>query len=341
MPAAPGRYRNPVLDADFPDPTIIQASDSWYYVYGTQTKLFGGRIVNIQVARSQDLVHWHYLGEALPEKPVWARGTQEFWAPHVSEHAGRYYLYYSAEPDQGPGLCLAVATADAPAGPFVDIGRPLLQTGLPGFADIDPMAFDDPATGRRWLYWGSGFGPLRVQELAPDRISFLPGSEPVEVLPAQPDDEHHYHRLIEGSWVILRHGWYYLFYSGNNCCGPDAHYGVLVARSHAATGPFETLADATGGPGAILEGNADWRGPGHNCVITDAAGQDWLAYHAIDPAQPTFNAIDADQGYSRRVMLLDRLEYTADGWPRLVTGGVASRWQPQPAPVCSTNPRSA
>lgn len=332
MSHAPGRYRNPVLDADFPDPTIIRAADGWYYAYGTQTKLFGGRIVNLQVARSRDLVRWDYLGEGLPEKPAWARTTQEIWAPHVTEHRGRYYLYYSAEPDHGPGLCLAVAVAEAPAGPFVDVGRPLLQTGRAGFADIDPMAFDDPATGRCWLYWGSGFGPLRVRELAEDRVRFRPDSEPTEVLPARPDDPHHYHRLIEGSWVIFRQGWYYLFYSGNNCCGPDAHYGVLVARARTATGPFETLAAATGGPGAILEASPDWRAPGHCCVVTDAAGQDWLAYHAIDPAQPSFNAIDADQGYSRRVLLLDRLEYSADDWPRLVTGGVASRW-PMPAPV--------
>ncbi|GAB2962191.1 hypothetical protein GCM10027048_33260 [Hymenobacter coalescens] len=333
MTAAPGFYQNPVFDADFPDPTIIRAPDGWYYAYGTQTKRPGGLIVNLQVARSRDLVQWDYLGEGLPEKPVWAQHSQKIWAPHVSQHNGRYYLYYSALPDSGPGLCLAVATAEAPAGPFVDCGRPLLQTGLPGFADIDPMAFDDPATGRRWLYWGSGFGPLRVRELAPDRVSFQPGSEALDLLfPIDNDDPANYQRLLEGSWVLRRHGWYYLFYSGDNCCGPEAHYGVLVARSRHATGPFETLATATGGPGTILEGNADWRAPGHNCVVTDAAGQDWLAYHAIDPGQPTFDAIDADQGYSRRVLLLDRLEYTADGWPRLVTGGVASR-RPQPAPV--------
>ncbi len=133
-------------------------------------------------------------------------------------------------------------------------------------------------------------------------------------------------------WVILRDGWYYLFYSGNNCCGPDAHYGVLVARSRSATGPFETLPQATGNPNSmLLEGNEHWHAPGHNSVITDAAGQDWLAYHAIDPRQPTFNAIDAEQGYSRRIMLLDRLEYR-DGWPRLVSGGTPSH-QAQVAPV--------
>ncbi|GAB3229412.1 family 43 glycosylhydrolase [Hymenobacter seoulensis] len=323
-------YRNPIWDFDFPDPTIIRASDGYYYAYGTQTKHPNSYIINLQVARSSNLIEWEHLGEGLPAKPLWALTTQKFWAPHVSEHNGIYYLYYSAKPDSGAGLCLAVATAATPAGPFRDIGAPL-KCGR-GFREIDPMSFDDPATGKRLLYWGSGFGPLRVRELAEDRLSFAAGSQEIVLLqPAGAGDPRRYDQLLEGSWVVLRNGWYYLFYSGNNCCGPDAHYAVLVARSRAATGPFETLAEATHDPyRTLLEGNEHWLAPGHNCVVTDAAGHDWLAYHAIDPKQPTFHAIDDEQGFSRRVMLLDRLEYV-DGWPRLITGGSPS-YQEQEAP---------
>ena len=60
------------------------------------------------------------------------------------------------------------------------MGLPLLH-GL-GFEYIDPMVFDDPASGKRLLYWGSGFQPIKVQELADDRMSFAPGSEPVELV---------------------------------------------------------------------------------------------------------------------------------------------------------------
>ncbi|SNR85849.1 glycoside hydrolase family 43 protein [Hymenobacter mucosus] len=324
-------YQNPIWDFDFPDPTIIRAADGYYYAYGTQTKRPGNLIINLQVARSLDLVRWEYVGEGLPQKPLWAHTTQKFWAPHVSEHNGLYYLYYSAKPDKGEGLCLAVATSAAPQGPFLDVGAPLL-CGT-GFLEIDPMAFDDPATGKRWLYWGSGFGPLRVRELAEDRLSFAPDSQEITLVqPAGAGDPRRYDQLLEGSWVVLRGGWYYLFYSGNNCCGPDAHYGVLVARSRTATGPFETLAEASGDPYAmLLEGNEHWGAPGHNCVVTDAAGQDWLAYHAIDARQPTFDAIDDEQGFSRRVMLLDRLEYVG-GWPRLVTTGGTPSSELQPGP---------
>lgn len=320
----PATYINPVLDDNFPDPAILRSPDGWYYAYGTQTKRAGG-IINLQVARSRDLVQWEHLGEGLPDKPVWARHIQKIWAPHVSEHAGRYYLYYSARPDGADALSLAVAVADAPTGPFVDSGQPLLPG--PGFTCIDPMAFDDPATGQRLLYWGSGFGPIWVRELAPDRLGFAPGSEARAIVhPSGSDDPADYHRLVEAAWVHHRAdlGWYYLFFSGDNCCGPHAHYAVLVARARHATGPFEVQA------APVLAANAHWQAPGHNCVVTDAAGHDWLACHAIDPRQPTFDAIDDSEGYSRRVLVLDRLTYSAEGWP--VVAGNSPSWQPQPVP---------
>ena len=79
--SAPARsYLNPVLDEDFPDPAVIKADDGFYYAYGTQT-LRDGQWINIQVTRSADLVHWEHVGDALPEKPDWAKTTQDFWAP--------------------------------------------------------------------------------------------------------------------------------------------------------------------------------------------------------------------------------------------------------------------
>src|SRR5690348_16281554 len=78
----PGTYVNPILNEDFPDPAIILADDGSYYAYGTQT-LRDGHWINIQVARSRDLIHWEQLGDALPEKPAWSDATQDFWAPTV------------------------------------------------------------------------------------------------------------------------------------------------------------------------------------------------------------------------------------------------------------------
>ncbi|WP_375417260.1 glycoside hydrolase family 43 protein [uncultured Hymenobacter sp.] len=329
-------YTNPVWNEDFADPTIIRAADGFYYAYATETRR-AGQVINIQVARSADLVRWDYVGDALPVKPAWASQTDSFWAPHVSEVGGTYYLYFSAKPnsavgkkDAEAGLCLAVATATSPAGPFTPTAAPL-QCGT-GFVNIDPMQFDDPATGKRLLYWGSGFGPLKVRELAPDRVSFAPGSQVMDLIfPIKDDDPDNYQKLVEGSWVTYHDGWYYLLFSGDNCCGDKAHYAVMAARSRSATGPFQTLAQATGGQRrTVLARSERWLAPGHNSVVTDAAGQPWLAYHAIDTGRKTFTAVNAEQEGSRRVMLLDRLEYGADGWPRLAAtpSGTA-----QPAPA--------
>ncbi len=305
-----------VLDSDFPDPSVLLAPDGYYYAYATQTKR-NGEVINFQVARSRDLERWQHLGEALPDKPAWAATSQRFWAPDVSRHSdGRYLMYYSAQPnDPAAGLWLGVAVAERPEGPFRDSGQPLLAGG-PGFENIDPMRFVDPADERQWLFWGSGFGPLRVRELAADGLGFAESSEAKTVVETRAaGDPSPYGHLIEGSWVHYRQGWYYLFYSGDNCCGPDARYAVLVARARHATGPYQTLAQATNTAGTILTETDRWQAPGHNSLITDAHGQDWLLYHAIDRQQPTFDALSDEQGYSRRVMLLSKVDYDAEGWP--------------------------
>ena len=326
VPVQAGFYINPVLDWDFPDPAVILAPDGFYYAYATQT-LRDDKWLNIQVARSSDLVHWEHLGDALPDKPAWARDTQDFWAPYVLRDGDRYLMYYSASPDecaQPPCHWLAVATADSPAGPFIDIGRPLLEGN--GFEMIDPMVFDDPATGKRLLYWGSGFQPIRVQELAPDGLSFLPGSEPIDLIWPNPVDGA-FPRLVEASWVIRHGDFYYLFYSGDNCCGPDAEYGVMVARSASATGPFETLEQARGVPHSLMLYRSErWLAPGHNSIVTDEAGETWIVYHAIDVNRPRQR--QEDEINSRRILLIDRIEWK-QGWPFVGTPSD----EPRPGPV--------
>jgi arabinan endo-1,5-alpha-L-arabinosidase len=317
----PPGFFNPVIDSDFPDPAILRARDGFYYVYATQTQR-DGKWINLQVARSRDLVSWELLGDALPAKPGWASRTQDFWAPHAAEHDGRYYLYYSAKPDEAltddkKGLCLAVATADRPEGPFADMGRPLLCGS--SFVNIDPMTYDDPATGKRLLYWGSGFEPIKVRELAADRLSFAPGSAAIDLVRA--DGKLDYHKLVEGAWIVRRGGYYYLFYSGDNCCGKGIHYAVMVARSRSATGPFELR------PAPILAQDRKWIGPGHNSVVEDARGDSWIVYHAVDSARPRTKP--SDEINTRRILLIDRLVWK-DGWPAVEGPTTGEQRRPLP-----------
>lgn len=320
-------YVNPILDEDFPDPAVILAPDGCYYAYATQT-LRDGHWINIQVSRSADLIDWQHVGDALPEKPEWAQTTQDFWAPSIIYDGKTYFMYYSATPDvchhHERGHALAVATSTSPEGPFVDMGMPLLLGA--GFEYIDPMAYDDPVTGKHLLYWGSGFQPIKVQELAPDRLSFAPDSSPVDLV--WPNGRHgSFPRLVEASWVIRRDDFYYLFYSGDNCCGADAEYGVMVARSQSATGPFETLEQAKGVPHSLMLFKSErWLAPGHNCIVEDKADQVWIIYHAIDVNRPRQR--QEDEINSRRVLLIDKIEWK-DGWPYVGTPSD----EPRPAPI--------
>lgn len=316
-------YMNPVLNRDFPDPGVLRAPDGWFYAYATQSRL-GETMINVQVARSPDLVHWAYLGDALPQKPSWARSRRQFWAPHViyDRTERRFFMYYSAEPDAGDGKCLAVAVAAEPAGPFTDSGAPLVCGD--GIEHIDPMAFDDPKSGKRLLYWGSGSKPIKVQELASDRVHFLPGSAPADLV--APDPGRQYRSLVEGAWVVLRNGRYFLFYSGDRCCTRDPRYAIMVARSRDAYGPFEEPdADAD----IVLGPNGSWLAPGHNSIVTDDEGNDWILYHAID-ARRAAPQSSAPGRANSRLMMLDRIEYR-DGWPRIAGGEPSAT--PRPAPV--------
>ena len=323
--AMSGTYINPIFDEDFPDPAVILAPDGFYYAYGTQT-LRDGQWINIQVARSLDLIHWEPLGDALPEKPHWAQTTQDFWAPSVIYDGTTYFMYYSATPDahrEGPDHALAVATSPSPAGPFVDMGQPLLAGE--GFHNIDPMAFDCPVTGKHLLYWGSGFQPIKVQELGAERTSFAAGSKPIDLIWPNPV-KGAFPRLVEAAWAIRHGDFYYLFYSGDNCCGPDAEYGVMVARSQSATGPFETLEEARGVPHSLMLFKSErWLAPGHNCIVEDKAGQVWILYHAIDVNRPRQR--QEDEINSRRILLIDRIQWR-DGWPFVGTPSEEPRAAP-------------
>ena len=101
----------------------------------------------------------------------------------------------------------------------------------------------------------------------------------------------------------------------------------MVARARSATGPFETLAEATGAASSvILERSDRWVAPGHNSVVEDARGDPWIVYHAVDARRP--RAEPTDDVNTRRVMLIDRLVFR-DGWPR-VDGAPSATPQPRP-----------
>ena len=298
------KINNPVINIAFADPTVIRTASGKYYAYATQ-----GNGQNIQVAYSNDLFHWEKEQDAMPEKPVWANNTSSFWAPHVLYDVSikKYVLFFSsASNDTTTGKCIGVAFADLPTGPFIDKGSPLICGE--GFVNIDPMALVDPATKKKLLFWGSGFKPIKVQELTNDWKNFKTGTTALDLV--WPGKEADYTNLLEGAWVDCQDGKYYLYYSGDNCCGKKAHYAVMVAKADNAIGPYQRLGETNKtGSSIILAQDSTWLAPGHNSIFKDSKGNKWIAYHAIDRKNNY-----KKNGISRRVMLIKRIVYK-NGWP--------------------------
>ena len=305
----PGTFRNPIFNHDAADPSVIKGADGAYYLYTTQSDY--ARHVNIPVLRSLDLVHWQYVGDALPSLPPWA-GSQS-WAPQIDRAGNGYRLYFATQIAGTENFGIAVAVSQSPLGPFVNSAHPVV-TGQ-GLTALDPYVLDLPG-GRRVLYWGSWGSPLEAAALSRNGLSLAETPRPL--LFPDPSGGTPYERLIEAPWILVHGGEYYLMYSGDRCCSSNAHYAVMVARSSSPYGPF--VRDPNN---PILAGNAAFNAPGHNATITDAIGQDWIVYHAMRPR---------DSG--DRVLMMDRIDWTPDGWPT-INGGSGPSGTPVAAPIIS------
>ncbi|MFG3417406.1 family 43 glycosylhydrolase [Micromonospora sp. NPDC048063] len=337
--AAPDpRYRNPVSAgfADtFADPVVVRGEDGFWYAYGTTDPLREGEgtFHRVPTARSADLVDWTYVGDAFgaDQRPVYAAPGAGFWAPDVRRVDDRWVMYVTVtdttvSPDGGD-FAVGAATAPTPTGPWTFADEPVVAPRPGGGGGwlwtIDPSQFTD-VDGRHYLYYGSYYGGISVTELSPDGLRAVGAPTPVAI-----DNK------FEGSYVLRRDGWYYLFASTANCCaGPATGYSVHVGRSRSPRGPFvdrdgiPLTASRAGGTPVLAQNGNRWIGTGHNGFLTDLSGQDWIVYHAIDRADPY---LDEPFGINERPMLLDRLDWI-DGWPTVNAGAGPSEGA-RPAPV--------
>ena len=136
-------YSNPVIDSDFPDPYCLQVQDT-FYVFATNC---GDMQSHIQVATSQDLVHYQLQADALPTLPRWAKpgGT---WAPnvtHIQDSSGStFVLYYAAWEVDTDRQAIGLATSKNPEGPYQPTeSKPLgahVTTPHPHFDSISACA---------------------------------------------------------------------------------------------------------------------------------------------------------------------------------------------------------
>lgn len=292
--AAEVDYENPVIPGDHPDPSIIRVGKDYW---ATATSSEWGP--QFPLLHSTDLVNWEQTGVVFQHRPDWAAAN--FWAPEISHFLGKYYVYYVGRVRDN-ALGVAVAIADKPSGPYVDHGVLVSQPA----GSIDPVPCMDE-NGKPYLVWKEDNNsvhkvtPLWAQPLNEDGTKLI--GERKELIRNDADWEG---ALVEGPYVLRRGDWFYLFYSGNGCCGPGCNYAMGVARSHSLLGPWEKNPS-----NPILMGNADWKCPGHGSIVTDERGRYWLLYHAYS----THSSV-----YTGREAMLDEVVFGANDWPTINNG---------------------
>ncbi len=286
---------NPVLPGDHPDPSVIRAGNGYW---ATATTSAWAPI--FPILHSSDLVTWRTEGAVFRERPEWAETN--FWAPEIAEYKGHYFVYYTAKKKEGP-LCVAVATAEHPAGPYTDHGPLVCQED--GSIDGQPITDEN---GRRYLIWKEDGNsrkqptPLWAQPL--DESGTKLTGEPTELFR---NDASWEGQLVEGPFVLRRNGWFYLFYSGAGCCGRGCNYALGVARAKNLLGPWEKNP-----ANPILSGNELWKCPGHGSIVEDRRGRTFLLYHAYDVRESIFVG---------RQGMLDEITWgSEEDWPS-INGG--------------------
>lgn len=297
-----GSYTNPVAAGDFPDPSVIRVGQD-YWATATTSEW----APEFPIMHSRDLINWEIVGAVFERRPEWSVGS--YWAPEISQHRGRFFVYYTARRKEKNSLCVAVATARTPRGPYRDHGPLVCQE----VGSIDGFPVTDER-GRRYLLWkedGNSVSkptPIWAQQLSADgtrlvgeRKEILRNTDPWEKHASLP-----YGDLIEGPAIVRRNGWFYMFYSGNFCCARECNYMMGVARSRKLLGPWEKNP-----ANPIMAGNENWKCPGHGTIVTDPRGRDWLLYHGMHPK---------DFVYVGRQALLDEVKWGSDGWPTINEG---------------------
>ena len=262
--------KNPVVAVNAPDPCVTRMPDGSYVMVCTTN--YNEEPDKFPLRRSTDLLHWSEpFGHVFPRglTPRWA--VEDFWAPEIHVLAGGLICYFTARHTSGK-RAVGVATATSIDGPWQDLGAPLVLDEAAGW--IDAHLFEDPTDGALWLYYKGDFNglkpkrptPIVARRLAPDGLAFA--GDPVTVLV---NDLPWEGTVVEGPWVVLREGRYYLFYAAH--AYDRADYCTGVARSDAPTGPFEKL-------GRPMTSHDGWSGPGHGCLVVGPDGTDWFVYHA-------------------------------------------------------------
>lgn len=298
MPAKyPALNNNPVLEGYYADPEILYSQKTGkYYLYPTSDGFDGWGGYYFKVFSSDNLKDWTDEGIILDLKKDVPWAGRNAWAPCIIERkegdSYKYYYYYTGAQKIG------VAVSDNPTGRFTDSGKPVVATRpkeITGGQEIDPDVFQDPKTGKYYLYWGNGY--MAVAELSDDMLSIK--EKTIKIM--TPDNT-----FREGIYVFYRNGVYYFLWSEDDT--RSENYRVRYAMSDSPTGKLRIPEN-----NLILSKDADKGiyGTGHNSVLQKPDSDEWyIVYHRFN--RPNGIKMGDAAGFHREVCI-DKMEFNADG----------------------------
>lgn len=313
-PPAPVGTITPTRETPVHDPVMIKEKDK-YYLFCTGN--------GINVFSSRDMKNWRKEKTVFSKTPEWVtkalpnyRGGS-MWAPDISFHNGKYYLYYAVSAFGKNTSCIGVVvnkTLDSASADFKweDMGR-VIQS-VPGrdlWNAIDANLIIDE-TNTPWLAFGSFWEGMKMVKLAPDLVSVAQPEEWYTIAKRPRDfnlvDSLAGNAAIEAPFIFKKGKYYYLFVSWDYCCrGERSDYKVVIGRSEKVTGPYldkKGVALSQNGGTLIVQGdNKEWFGAGHNSAYT-FDGKDYIIYHGYDAK---------DRGRSK--LIIKELTWDGEGWP--------------------------
>ena len=280
-----------VMPGDYPDPSVVKIGDT-YWASATSSNWMPA----YPLMKSEDLLQWQTVGYAFKKLPDWA--DYYFWAPEITYDNGKVYMYYAAH-KKGGNLCVGIASADKPEGPYTDHGPLVCEEA----GSIDAFPIRDEK-GRLHLVWkedGNSVGkptPIWYQELNEARTALI-GQKKEMFRNVEPWEGN----LVEGVSIMRRGEYLYAFYAAAACCGGGCNYLSGVARSKTLAGPWEKYAN-----NPVIKNEANWKCPGHGTPV-EKDGKFYFLYHAYDT---TGNVYTGRQG------ILKEFIFTADNWIKFV-----------------------
>jgi beta-xylosidase len=288
--------RSPVLPGLYADPNIARFGDT-YYLYATTDGVAGWGGKDFYVWTSKNLADWERSDEPFltldgaDGNVPWASGNA--WAPTIIERDGKYYFYFSGHNPTYDRKTIGVAVADKPEGPFTAQPEAMIlnNEAVTSGQAIDPAAFQDPETGKYYLFWGNGGpsnGPVYA-ELSDDMLSIK--QDTLQRIGGLTD-------YREGTFLNYRDGLYHLTYSIDDTGSPDYRVGYATATS--VDGPWTYR-------GVILEKDPTQGilGTGHSSIVQVPGTDEWyIAYHRF--------GMPGGDG-THRETTIDRLTFTDDG----------------------------